>query len=102
MSPTTAEHVLADLGGHDIYVLQDQRPGGQGDARGREVEGDLVGIESTVVKIDWVGKEVSRSSATTLTGHDGPPIVCPMSPSVHGGCCSYDVFLRRLSFVLGP
>ena len=52
VSPTTAEHVLADLGEKDVYVLQGD------DTVGSVNETCRHGIESTVAKIDAARKVV--------------------------------------------
>lgn len=57
VSPTTAEHVLADLGAHDITVLRPKR-GGEEEEEGAHCE---VGIESTVAKVDVDRRLVSQN-----------------------------------------
>lgn len=52
VSPTTAEHVFDDLGGHDIIILK-----ADGGAAGQEEQCE-VGIESTVAKVDVANKQV--------------------------------------------
>ncbi|GMI26952.1 hypothetical protein TeGR_g8188 [Tetraparma gracilis] len=58
VSPTSAEHVMEDLGGEDVWVLDDGRGGAP-----------EVGIESTVARIEavggGVGVEVLRLGAVT-------------------------------------
>lgn len=50
--------MLEDLGDHDIYVLQDSSKEGV-----MPTDSSKVGIESTVIKVDWTNKEVSSTSA---------------------------------------
>jgi len=70
VSPTSAEHVLEDLGHHHIYILQDDPSlvvAGDGGSGGGS--SSRVGIESTVLKLDWQQKEVGVSSSWELDGN---------------------------------
>ena len=56
VSPTTAQHVYEDLGGHSIAIIdgESQQPGDNGSTEAT----CNVGIESTVAKVDGVSKKI--------------------------------------------
>ena len=59
VSPTSASHVLQDLGQHDIFVVDGGMVGRGDDGGGGGSATDCsVGIESTVAKIDGVEKKI--------------------------------------------
>ena len=59
VSPTSASHVLQDLGQHDIFVVDGGMVGRGDDGGGGGSATDCsVGIESTVAKIDAVEKKI--------------------------------------------
>jgi len=87
VSPTRAEHVMDDLGGHDIYVLR----GAAGEACCE------VGIESTVLKID---EEASRLIVLRRGGVSEAELgrwLASIDASASGGAGGFTLHLHQTS-----